>query len=62
MGLPAKDATELITWLKANPDKASAATVDIGSAAHLCGIYFQDKTGTRFSFVPYRGGAPASAR
>jgi tripartite-type tricarboxylate transporter receptor subunit TctC len=59
IGLPAKHAAELITWLKANPDKASAATVGAGSAAHLCGIYFQDKTSTRFLFVPYRGGAPA---
>jgi tripartite-type tricarboxylate transporter receptor subunit TctC len=57
--LPAKDAKELIAWLKANPDKASAATVGAGSAAHVCGLYFQDKTGTSFQFVPYRGGAPA---
>jgi|SRR6267378_702006 len=59
VGLPARDAAALITWLKANPNKASAATVGAGSAAHLCGIYFQDKTGTRLWFVPYRGGAPA---
>jgi tripartite-type tricarboxylate transporter receptor subunit TctC len=57
--MPARDAKELISWLKANPDKASAATVGAGSAAHVCGLYFQDKTGTRFQFVPYRGGAPA---
>jgi tripartite-type tricarboxylate transporter receptor subunit TctC len=57
--LPATDAKELIAWLKANPDKASAATVGAGSAAHVCGLYFQDKTKTRFQFVPYRGGAPA---
>jgi tripartite-type tricarboxylate transporter receptor subunit TctC len=57
--LPATDAKELIAWLKANPDKASAVSVGAGSAAHICGIYFQDKTGTRFQFVPYRGGAPA---
>jgi len=57
--VPAKDAKELIAWLKANPDKASAATVGAGSAAHVCALYFQDKTGTRFQFVPYRGGAPA---
>jgi tripartite-type tricarboxylate transporter receptor subunit TctC len=56
---PAKDVKELIAWLKANPDKASAATVGAGSAAHVCGLYFQDKTKTRFQFVPYRGGAPA---
>jgi tripartite-type tricarboxylate transporter receptor subunit TctC len=57
--LPAKDLRELITWLKANPDKASAATVGPGSGSHLCGIYLQNNTGVRFQFVPYRGGAPA---
>jgi len=57
--LPANDAKELIAWLKDNPDKASAASVGAGSGAHVCGLYFQDKTGTRFQFVPYRGGAPA---
>src|SRR5499427_8877661 len=57
--LPTKDAKELIAWLKASPDRATAATVGSGSAAHVCGIYFQDKIGTRLQFVPYRGGAPA---
>jgi tripartite-type tricarboxylate transporter receptor subunit TctC len=57
--LPANDAKELIAWLRANPDKASAASVGAGSAAHVCGLYFQDKTNTHFQFVPYRGGAPA---
>jgi tripartite-type tricarboxylate transporter receptor subunit TctC len=57
--LPVKDGKDLIAWLKANPDKASAATVGAGSAAHVCGLYFQDKINTRLLFVPYRGGAPA---
>ena len=57
--MPAANLQELIAWLKANPDKASAGTAGIGTAAHLCGLYFQDRTGTRFQFVPYRGGAPA---
>jgi tripartite-type tricarboxylate transporter receptor subunit TctC len=57
--LPANDLKELIAWLKANPEKASAATVGPGSGSHLCGIYIQNNTGTRFQFVPYRGGAPA---
>jgi tripartite-type tricarboxylate transporter receptor subunit TctC len=56
--LPPKDAKELIAWLKANPGKASAATVGAGSAAHVCLIYFQQKTGTSLQLVPYRGGAP----
>src|SRR5262249_48517508 len=57
--LPAKDLRELVAWLKVNPDKASAATVGAGSAPHLCVIYLQNNTGTRFQTVPYRGGAPA---
>jgi tripartite-type tricarboxylate transporter receptor subunit TctC len=57
--LPVKNAKELTAWLRASPDSASAATVGAGSAAHVCGLYFQEKTNTRFQFVPYRGGAPA---
>jgi tripartite-type tricarboxylate transporter receptor subunit TctC len=57
---PANDLKELIAWLKANPDKASAATVGPGSASHVSGVYFQRATGTRFQFVPYRGGGPAA--
>jgi tripartite-type tricarboxylate transporter receptor subunit TctC len=56
--LPPKDGKELIAWLKANPGKASAATVGAGSAAHVCLLYFQQGTGTHFQLVPYRGGAP----
>jgi len=56
--LPAKDGKELIAWLKANPGKATMATIGAGSAAHVCSVYFQDKIGTSVQFVPYRGGAP----
>ncbi len=59
ISFPAKDAAELIAWLKANPNRASAASVGTGSAAHMCGIHFQNLTGTQFQFVFYRGGAPA---
>jgi tripartite-type tricarboxylate transporter receptor subunit TctC len=57
--VPAKNLRELIRWLKANPDKASAGTTGIGSLEHVGGILFQNMTGTRFHFVPYRGAAPA---
>jgi tripartite-type tricarboxylate transporter receptor subunit TctC len=57
--VPAKNLQELIGWLKANPDKASAGTTGIGSLEHVGGILFQNMTGTRFHFVPYRGAAPA---
>jgi tripartite-type tricarboxylate transporter receptor subunit TctC len=58
-GLPVGNLKELVAWLKANPDKASAGLPGAGSAAHICAIYFQRDTGTRFQLVPYRGGAPA---
>jgi tripartite-type tricarboxylate transporter receptor subunit TctC len=57
--VPAKNLRELIGWLKANPDKASAGTTGIGSLEHVGGILFQNMTGTRFHFIPYRGAAPA---
>jgi tripartite-type tricarboxylate transporter receptor subunit TctC len=57
---PANDLREAITWLKANPGKATVATVGVGSGSHLCGIYLQNATGVSVQFIPYRGGAPAS--
>lgn len=56
---PADSVKELVGWLKANPDKATAATVGAAGGAQVTAIYFQQATGTRFGFVPYRGGAPA---
>ena len=57
--LPPKTASELIAWLKARSAPTTFGTVGAGSAAHLCGIYFQQKTGARFQYVPYRGAGPA---
>jgi len=57
-GLPPNDLKELIAWLKANPDKASAGVAGIGATGHVSGIAFQKETGTRFQFVPYRGNGP----
>jgi tripartite-type tricarboxylate transporter receptor subunit TctC len=56
---PARDVTELVAWLKANPDRGSAATVGAAGGAQVAGVYFQQATGTHFTFVPYRGGGPA---
>jgi tripartite-type tricarboxylate transporter receptor subunit TctC len=46
----------LIVWLKENPGKASQLTAGVGSTSHVAGIFFQRETGTRFQFMPYRGG------
>jgi len=53
--VPANDLKGLIAWLKAAPDKASAGTAGVGSISHVAGVFFQQETGTRFQFVPYRG-------
>jgi tripartite-type tricarboxylate transporter receptor subunit TctC len=57
--LPPQTATELIAWLKGRADPTTFGTIGSGSAAHLCGLFFAQKIGTRFQYVPYRGGAPA---
>src|SRR5215468_9492102 len=51
--IPAKDLRELIDWLKANPNKASAAATSAGYRLILA--LFQKETATRFALVPYRG-------
>ena len=55
--MPAKNLNELIAWLKANPNKASAAVTAVGP--RLVAALFQKETGTQFTLVPYRGNAPA---
>src|SRR5262249_34075033 len=39
--MPANNLQELIGWLKANPDKASAGIAGAGATGHLTGLYFQ---------------------
>jgi tripartite-type tricarboxylate transporter receptor subunit TctC len=53
--LPAKDLKELIAWLRANPDKASAGVTAV--SYRMLMTFFQKETGTRFALVPY-GGLP----
>ena len=57
--IPANDLKGFIAWLKVNPNKASAGTAGAGSPQHVSGLLFQNITGTRFQFVPYRSGALA---
>jgi tripartite-type tricarboxylate transporter receptor subunit TctC len=51
--MPAQDLKELVAWLKANPNRASAGTFAAGQRL-LC-AFFRNETGTQFTFVPYRG-------
>jgi tripartite-type tricarboxylate transporter receptor subunit TctC len=54
--LPAKDLKELIAWLRANPNKASAGV--LAASRRMVMALFQKETGTRFTLVPYRGFPP----
>jgi tripartite-type tricarboxylate transporter receptor subunit TctC len=56
---PAADLTELIAWLRANPDRASVGTAGVGSGSHMGAIYFQSATGTKVQYIPYKGTGPA---
>jgi tripartite-type tricarboxylate transporter receptor subunit TctC len=56
--LPANSLKELIAWLKANPETATQGTQGIGGIGHIAGVSFQHMTGTKYQFVPYRGGTP----
>jgi tripartite-type tricarboxylate transporter receptor subunit TctC len=58
-GFPANNLKELIAWLKANPDKATVATVGAGSPSHVSAAYFGSVIGANLNLVPYRGGGPA---
>ncbi len=54
-----KDVQELITLLKANPDKYTYASAGNGTPQHLSGELFKSMTGTRMAHVPYKGSGPA---
>src|SRR5437899_10942500 len=57
--IPAKSLKELLEWLKARPAPATAGTAGAGSGSHIAGLYFENVTGIKLQYVPYRGTAPA---
>jgi tripartite-type tricarboxylate transporter receptor subunit TctC len=59
--VPAKNLKELIAWINANQQKALMGTGGIGGASHMAAVYFGNRIGVKFQFIPYKGGAPALA-
>lgn len=57
--VPAKTLKEFIAWAKQNSGKVSAGTAGAGSGSHVAGLYFENITGVKLQFVPYRGTGPA---
>lgn len=57
--VPAKTLKEFIDWLKARSSPAAAGTAGAGSGSHIAGLYFENLTGIKLQYVPYRGTGPA---
>jgi tripartite-type tricarboxylate transporter receptor subunit TctC len=58
-GVPAKTLQELIAWLKSRPQPATAGTAGAGSGSHIAGLAFENASGVKLQYVPYRGTGPA---
>jgi len=59
--VPVANLRELIAYAKSNPDKLNFAISGVGGAPHLAGIEFASRTGVKWTYIPYKGGAPAVA-
>lgn len=57
--VPATSLKEFLAWLKAQPKPPTAGTAGAGSGSHIAGLYFENVTGIKLQYVPYRGTAPA---
>jgi tripartite-type tricarboxylate transporter receptor subunit TctC len=56
---PATSVKALLALSKKQPGAIVYGSQGIGSSGHLAGELFQLMTGTRWTHVPYKGGAPA---
>ena len=58
--LPVKTQEELVAHAKANKGNLNfAAAAGIGSAPHMAGVLFAQKTDVDWGYIPYKGGAQA---
>jgi tripartite-type tricarboxylate transporter receptor subunit TctC len=57
INLPANNLAELVAWMKTNPGKINF--VNQNAAANVTGVMFENLTGQKVQFIPYRGAGPA---
>ena len=58
--VPANTPAELVAYAKSQKGKLNfAAAAGTGSAPHLAGVVFAQRTGIEWGYVPYKGGAQA---
>jgi tripartite-type tricarboxylate transporter receptor subunit TctC len=58
--LPVKNIAELIAYAKANPGKLNFGSSGVGSAGHLAGELFMNRTGTKMLHIPYKADTEAA--
>ncbi|MDB5867221.1 MAG: transporter substrate-binding protein, partial [Betaproteobacteria bacterium] len=59
--VPVKNVKELVALAKARPGKLNYGAASLGGAPHLAGIDFALRTGVKWEYIPYKGGAQAVA-
>lgn len=57
--LPAKTLPELITYVKAHPDKVNFASYTAGTISHVMGLQLNKAAGIDMTHVGYKGSTPA---
>lgn len=58
--LSVKSIAELIAYAKANPGKLNFGSSGVGSAGHLAGELFMNRTGTKMLHIPYKADTEAA--
>ncbi len=56
--VPANNVAELISLLKAQPNKYTFGSAGVGTSQHIAGELFKSMTGVNMQHVPYRGSGP----
>jgi tripartite-type tricarboxylate transporter receptor subunit TctC len=56
---PAANLAEVLAWLKSGKESFMVGTAGVGSGTHMGGVYFQNATGAKLEYVPFRGTGPA---
>jgi tripartite-type tricarboxylate transporter receptor subunit TctC len=56
---PIKNWKEFVAWAKAAPEGISYASAGLGSPHHLAAELLKERSGLKFTHVPYKGAAPA---
>ena len=53
--VPAKNMAEFVVYAKANPDTLNFATAGPGGLQHLTGLWLSNVTGTKMTYIHYKG-------